>query len=138
MKRIFFLSSIALFCLLAGMTSAFAEKREKVDICHYNEDGGYWELINVNANAFNMHFANHDDALPGGYTTNTNTPLDEYCDTGLPACGNCLVAHDSPGCEEANCSAAIGAIDPFCVVAIWDFICVAEAQQYCVDVYCTD
>ena len=137
MKRTI-VSSIALICLLAGMTSAFAEKREAVDICHYSEYGGYWELISPNGNSINMHLANHDDAAPGGYTTHTGTPLDENCNVILPSCGNCLDTGHGAGCEEANCEAAVGAIDPFCLEFSWDSICVDEANEFCVDVYCTD
>jgi hypothetical protein len=53
----------------------------------------------------------------------------EVC--GDPDAGDCLTANGSPGCEDAECCAAICAVDPFCCETDWDFICVKQTSGVC-------
>ncbi len=52
------------------------------------------------------------------------------------SCGNCIEAHGGIGCEQAECEAAICAIDPFCCDIAWDGICASEALDICVPGIC--
>lgn len=116
---------------LFGASTAMAERLPKIDICHYDEDYGYWVLINVNANSAPAHYENHDDGLPGGATSQTGTELDEDCEPVLPLCGDCLTG-PGPGCEVEACEAEVCAIDSFCCDVAWDGICQDEAWDICV------
>ena len=127
---------VAIFSIsLFGTSTAMAERLPKADICHYDADGGYWVLINVNGNSVPSHYANHDDGQPGGVTSQTGTTLDDDCEPTLPACGDCLTG-PGPGCEVAECEATVCAIDPFCCDIGWDDICISEAADLCVGVSC--
>ena len=129
-SRYFILLLVAVFSLsMFVSSSAMAEPREKVLICHYDEDYGYWTLIDISGNAVEKHFANHDDGLPGGTTSQTGTALNEYCD---PSCGTCLTSGGGPGCTNAECEATVCALDSFCCDVEWDSICVDEAIDSCV------
>jgi hypothetical protein len=50
-----------------------------VDICHFQPGKGTWKLLSVGSPASDAHLQNHDDALPGGATTQTGTVLDADC-----------------------------------------------------------
>jgi hypothetical protein len=117
-------------------STAMADRLEKVDICHYDAEYDYWKLINVSGNAVPSHYANHDDGLPGGSTSQTGTLLDENCEPAVTACGDCLTG-PGPGCEVEACEATICGIDPFCCDVAWDSFCVDEAADLCVPDLCT-
>jgi hypothetical protein len=51
-------------------------------------------------------------------------------------CGDCLVVHGTPGCDNALCEATVCALDPFCCATSWDSLCVAEAIDNCVPGLC--
>jgi hypothetical protein len=127
-------------CLIATFTlfavTGFAAPAEKVDICHFDEEFGVWELINISGNAIPAHFANHDDAFPGGTTAKSGTELDENCAITLPPCGDCLEANGTPGCENGACTDIVCGIDPFCCNTFWDSLCAEEAAEFCVDEVC--
>ena len=57
---------------------------EKVDICHFQEDEGVWKKITISEKAVSSHMENHDDAMPGGVTSGSGTPLDDDCVTLPP------------------------------------------------------
>lgn len=42
--------------------------------------------------------------------------------------GDCCAAHDTPGCEDPSCTAAICNFDGFCCGNHWDGLCAAEAS----------
>ena len=127
MKRVI----LVLFLALTS-TTVFAAKAEKVDICHFDTDQGIWKLINISGNAVPAHFTNHDDGFPDTTTSSSGTYLDENCEeSGLPYCGDCLVVHESPGCEMQACQDYICSYDSFCCTVIWDALCVTEAQDDC-------
>ena len=68
------------YAVLLGLLSArpvFAGG--KTDICHFQPGKGTWKLLSVGSPALDSHLENHDDALPGGTTTQTDTVLDEEC-----------------------------------------------------------
>jgi hypothetical protein len=48
-----------------------------------------------------------------------------------PAPGSCVVAHGTPGCEDAGCCEAVCAVDDFCCTSQWDSVCVTEATDLC-------
>jgi len=52
------------------------------------------------------------------------------------SCGDCVVAHNTTGCEVPACEAAICTIDPFCCNVFWDGLCVLEALDICVPDLC--
>jgi hypothetical protein len=108
----------------------------KAHICHWQPDNAAWKLIRVGAASVAGHFANHDDAYPGGTTALSGTDLDENCEIVLPACGDCLYYHGTPACEISPCTDIVCSIDPFCCVEFWDDLCVAEAAELCVDEVC--
>lgn len=124
---------VAVFSLsMFAASSAMAEKREKILICHYDEEYDYWKLIDINGNAAPAHFANHDDAIPGGVTSQSGISLDNSCEPVLDSCGDCLEANGTPGCTNAECQDAVCAVDPFCCDVAWDSICADEAVDLCV------
>lgn len=43
----------------------------------------------------------------------------------------CCTAHDTTGCDNSTCESYICSIDGFCCEVEWDFICVAEAFEFC-------
>jgi hypothetical protein len=59
--------------------------------------------------------------------------MDEWVEyaSSFSFCGDCLEANGTPGCENAECEAAICAIDPFCCDVFWDGLCAAEAEEIC-------
>lgn len=52
----------------------------------------------------------------------------------------CCLAHPSPSCSDAGCSATVCAVDPYCCSTVWDATCAAEAAQLCgaAAPYCVD
>jgi hypothetical protein len=129
-------------CLIATFTlfavTGFAAPAEKVDICHFDEEFGVWELINISGNAIPAHLANHDDAFPEQTTGVTGTYLDENCEAvpDLPDCGDCLIDNGTPGCEVDACEIILCDVleDPFCCGVddgYWDDLCAEDAAAYC-------
>lgn len=55
------------------------QKAEKVNVCHWSEDEGSWNKLSIGAPALAAHLRNHDDAVPGGTTSQTSTQLDDDC-----------------------------------------------------------
>ncbi len=53
---------------------------------------------------------------------------DEDCTSCAEDCGE---ANGTPACGDADCTAAVCAIDPFCCDNSWDSICAGEAQDLC-------
>ena len=49
--------------------------------------------------------------------------------------GDCFEVHDTPGCDDPDCSAAVCKIDSFCCTDFWDEVCVeyANASDECED-----
>jgi hypothetical protein len=128
---------VAIFAVtLFGASTAMAEPREKVLVCHYDDEYDYWKLIDISGNAVEKHFANHDDALPGGVTSQTGTTLNNSCEPTLPSCGDCLENNGTPGCSNAECEATVCAIDGFCCDVSWDGICADEALDLCAGIIC--
>lgn len=108
--------------------------RSRVELCHYQPDEGVWKKVSVGGNAAPMHLQNHDDALPGGITSDTGTQLSDDCVPVAGDCGDCLVQHSGTGCENAACEAVVCAADSFCCEVDWDTICAGEAQDLCTNV----
>ena len=135
MKRIIF---ALLFVLMSAPLLAAPE--DKVDICHFDADGGFWELINISENALETHLANHDDAFPEQTTGVTGTYLDANCQDQptLPDCGNCLVdqGEGNKGCEVQTCEDYVCVLDAFCCSDEWDGLCVYKAEFYCQGNFC--
>lgn len=53
---------------------------------------------------------------------------------GVGSCGsggNCYAQHAGPGCNSAACCEAVCAIDNYCCLTSWDFVCVSEALNLC-------
>ncbi|RKZ13117.1 hypothetical protein DRQ53_13795 [bacterium] len=136
MKRMVLMLLALTVIMVMGVNTAMAEPRDNVYICHHDKDLGTWELINVNGNSTEKHMANHDDGMPNATTSMSGTTLDGNCEERLPFCGNCLVGHAGPGCDNAACEATVGSLDPFCVDVEWDSICAEGAMYECVGVVC--
>ena len=62
---------------LVGMAHPGMGRAE--EICHFQPGNGTWKKLRVGENAATAHLQNHDDAPPGGTTTQTGTELDEEC-----------------------------------------------------------
>ena len=132
MKRII----IALLLVLMS-APLLAAPEDKVDICHFDYEGGYWTLITISGNAVESHLTNHDDGFPDTTTSSTGTYLDVNCEeVTLPACGDCLTSNNTPGCEVAACETIVcdDVGDNFCCGAnggYWDDVCAQEGQEFC-------
>jgi len=50
---------------------------------------------------------------------------------GSPNSASCCVAHNSPGCANADCCRNVCVIDPYCCDVAWDGICVNETKANC-------
>jgi hypothetical protein len=69
---------LAIFILSIISTSVNAAA-VKHNVCHYDNNGGYYELINISFKALNAH-KNHGDALPGEpIPTNPGYIFDDSC-----------------------------------------------------------
>jgi len=60
----------------------------------------------------------------------------ELCGCPSPAtCGtadaDCCVPGEQAGCQDAQCCAAVCAVDPYCCETRWDIMCAAEGQIAC-------
>jgi hypothetical protein len=53
---------------------------ELVNICHRPDNLSGWEQISIDAAAVDAHLRNHDDAAPGGVTTESGTSLGADCE----------------------------------------------------------
>lgn len=56
---------------------------------------------------------------------------------GEPTAGSCTEVHATPSCNEASCCATVCVKDLFCCDVVWDFICVSEAIELCIPLFCT-
>jgi hypothetical protein len=132
-------ASIALLWVV-GASAAVAQKG-KVDICHYQPETNSWKLLSVGSSAEGSHLGNHDDATPGGTTSQTGTQLTADCAAAggdeSDSCGDCLTEHAGPGCENAACEAQVCALDSFCCNVEWDSSCVFDANADCAGNVCT-
>jgi hypothetical protein len=57
-----------------------------VDICHFQEETDSWKLLSLPQPVVAAHLENHDDALPGGTTSQTGTLLDANCQPMTAMC----------------------------------------------------
>ena len=60
--------------------------------------------------------------------------LGESCDTcpqDCPCGGECCQPHDFPGCDDPEVMECVCSMDKFCCTAMWDEICVSQAQEAC-------
>ena len=58
---------------------------------------------------------------------------DAECDS-IPTCGtegSCVVARESPGCEDVDCCGLVCPVDPYCCVIAWDQACAEVAESTC-------
>jgi len=69
-----------------------------------------------------------------------NTEWDDICAgiaaeacgmCGTAAAGTCFASNGNAGCDNAECCAAVCAIDPFCCDNNWDAQCAEEAAEIC-------
>ena len=134
-KRMCVILLAALLLPLMGASPAMAGP-SKTLICHWQPDNNAWKLIDVGTTSVAGHFANHDDALPGGTASQSGTELDENCAPTLPPCGDCLEDNGTPGCENGACTDIVCGIDPFCCNFYWDSFCAIEAAEFCVGEVC--
>jgi hypothetical protein len=71
---------VAVMVPLGGMLPLVAAAPPpKVEVCHFQEETGTWKRLSIGAPALRAHLRNHDDALPGGVTVQSDTPLDADC-----------------------------------------------------------
>lgn len=76
----------------------------------------------------------NNDGAPG-------TPADQLLVSSFHTCGvndfcgttqaSCLVAHPTPGCNDAACCALVCAVDPPCCIDGWDGVCATKAANLC-------
>ena len=77
MRTIMIVCALVLGVVSLGSVSA---RNNKMDICHYQEENDGWKLLSVGQPAAGAHLEHHDDALPGGTTSQTGTVLDADCE----------------------------------------------------------
>ena len=65
--------------MLVSTSGGAVHATEKGEICHFQPGQGSWKLLSVGQSAVNAHLKNHDDAIPGGTTSQTGTMLDADC-----------------------------------------------------------
>lgn len=63
--------SVVLFSANA-VAQGKGNKAAKEDICHFDADSGLFHVINISQNAVPNHFANHGDAYPGIYYSDSD------------------------------------------------------------------
>ena len=56
-------------------------------------------------------------------------------DCGTTNAGPCATANGTPGCDDADCCAAVCAADPFCCETEWDSQCAAASVSLCADCF---
>ena len=118
--------------LTASTTGAALAGGGKTNVCHFQELEGDWKLISIGNPAVAAHLKNHDDALPGGVTSQTLTQLSDQCVPVVTvSCGDCTMIHGTPGCEVEACEDIVCAGDAFCCGTEWDSFCVQDALQNC-------
>jgi hypothetical protein len=73
-------SGIVVCAAVLGLTRVGpVHAKENVEICHFQPGKGSWKLLSVGQSAVDAHLRNHDDALPGGTTSQTGTRLNADC-----------------------------------------------------------
>ena len=60
-----------------------------------------------------------------------NRAINLCSDCGESTAGSCFATHPTPSCNNAECCAAVCAVDPFCCNTQWDQFCVNEAIEQC-------
>lgn len=66
--RLGWMAGVLITAVLVGAvlpTPVEAKKKDKVDVCHYDDENAAFELINISQNAVAKHIANHGDGFPG-------------------------------------------------------------------------
>ncbi len=74
--------AVTLACLLSAgfmVPGLVVAGSNQVDICHFHPGLDNWSRWRVEAASALKHLEYHDDALPGGKTTQTHTFLDADC-----------------------------------------------------------
>jgi hypothetical protein len=80
-------SGLVVCAAVLGLTSfGPVHATDKVEICHFQPGQGSWKLLSVGQSAADAHLTNHDDALPGGTTSQTGTRLDATCQPVTARC----------------------------------------------------
>jgi hypothetical protein len=90
--------------------STAAAGQARIAVCHFDGAAGAWSKISVPEPAVNAHTSGHDDALPGGTTTLTRTPLDADCSRVDCPCYDTayIVALFAPGEPERKLTCGYG------------------------------
>ena len=83
MRTIMIVCALVLGFVSLGSVSA---ENNRVDICHFQEESGSWKLLSVGQPAAGAHLEQHDDALPGGTTSQTGTVMDADCEEVTATC----------------------------------------------------
>ncbi|AXT72921.1 hypothetical protein [Vibrio sp. dhg] len=78
-KVINIINNLLVTCILTIIAAGVNAQAVKHDVCHYDNNGGYYELINISFKALSAH-KNHGDALPGEQIpTNPGYIFDDSC-----------------------------------------------------------
>lgn len=98
--------AIAMAMGIGFLNAGIVAAQPKTDVCHFKYDVGEWQKKEVNVQAAERHLDDHDDAYPGGTTTQSGTELDDDCKQTQTACSlTSLPDTDSdrlPDCVETN------------------------------------
>jgi hypothetical protein len=65
--------------VLGAIRPESSHAADNVLICHLQSGRGTWEPLSVGPRGAEAHLAHHDDAIPGGTTSQTSTRLDADC-----------------------------------------------------------
>ena len=75
--------------------NASERRQDKVAVCHYDDEAGTYERIEVGAPALDAHLRNHPDGVPGGEVPEADAPstFDDDCAVVPDAPGTCSVEY---------------------------------------------
>ena len=85
-----------------------------LSICHYQPDNNGWKQLTIGSPAVAKHLTNHDDALPGGTTTQSGLQLDADCAPVFTSCP-CFSVEDATQALGDTREIAGGAVTETCL-----------------------
>lgn len=91
---------------------------------------GTWYLVVARGN-FPVTAPADGDCGMLGFRYTLSAQVQDNCDDACGSGPSCLVPHDSPGCADGSCCAAVCALDPLCCNKSWDQLCVDRAFTEC-------
>ncbi len=91
---------------------------------------GAWYLV-VASGDFPTPASPGGDCGMLGFRYVLSAAVQDSCEDACGSGPSCLIPHDTPGCADATCCAAVCALDPLCCNKSWDQLCVDRAFTDC-------